>query len=799
MRGRCCGSEASTVRLFPLSLAWIFVFACSGNEPAVVAPEKKPATEAKVPVKTAPPKKAPEAPSQETRYRPVSRIPHHLQQRIDTAVYKAQHGKKARIPGAVVLIGRGEEVLFFREYGQRAVVPAREAMTLDTIFDVASMTKAVVTSTAIMQLVERGKVSLTAAVQSYLPEFKGAGKEDVTIEDLLRHRSGLPAANPLTDFDPTDRAASIRKVLETPLKEKGPKYSDLGFIVLGEVVATVSKMPLDAYAQKHIFAPLNMRDSSFRPSPDWNERIAPTEVGSRRQAHAIRGEVHDPRAFRLGGVSGNAGLFTTASDLAIFSQALLRPSSDSPILSPASIAMLYSGDSNRGLGWQRSRPEFSTKSMGHGGYTGTFFWVDVQKDLFVVILTNRVHPTGVAPMGELRLAINEAAIKSLPVLLNLEGRLPAAFGIDVLEANGFKQLRGKRVGLITNQSGRSRDGRRTLDILVSEPSVEVVRVFGPEHGIDGDQEGAVSDGKDSRTNVPIVSLFGKGKRRPKQALLADLDVLVFDIQDVGARFYTYVSTMREAMSAAASESLPFIVLDRPNPLGDLVEGTLVEDRFRSFVNHFALPVRHGMTVGELAKMFVSEDSSLRSLPLSVVRMDAPATSTWDELQLGWIPPSPNLKNTTQVTLYPGTAMVESANVSVGRGTNTPFELVGAPYISSKKMLASLQKMSVPGVQFEEAQFRPNAARFRGQTCQGVRISITDAHAFRAFPLGLALARALAAFPEFDIAKVSRMVADQQIMAEITQEASPAHQARIQKAERDFVARRKPFLLYSRKR
>jgi len=319
---------------------------------------------------------------------------------------------------------------------------------------------------------------------------------------------------------------------------------------------------------------------------------------------------------------------------------------------------------------------------------------------------------------------------------------PVSCGIDVLVRDGFAPLRGQRVGLITNHTGRTRTGTTTVDAFARSDAVQLVALFSPEHGIAGALDREVADARHA-SGLPIYSLYG-AQREPTAEQLAGLDTLVFDVQDIGCRFYTYVSTMGLAMQAAAKHGKRFVVLDRPNPIGGTeVEGPVLDAGQESFVGWHTLPVRHGMTVGELATMFAAEKGI--DCRLQVIELEG-----WDgrhdfaRCDLEWVDPSPNMRSLTAAFLYPGVGLLETTNVSVGRGTGTPFEVVGAPWLDGLALARRLNADAVPGVAFVAIRFTPDASKFAGQSCGGVRIIITDLEAFRALPLGLALACALRA-------------------------------------------------------
>lgn len=703
---------------------------------------------------------------------PVIRLPVDAEAELNELVTAALANGAA--PGCVILLGRRDGVVFRRAYGQRALSPTQEAMTEDTIFDLASVTKGVATATAVMQLVEAGRVRLDAPVARYLPAFGRRGKRRVTVRQLLTHSGGLPAVNPLRDYA-DGPAAGLSAVLGVELSYapgQGYRYSDLDFIVLGALVAEVSGEALDEYVARHIFEPLAMDDTRYRPAPGDHARVAPTEE---RDGAAIRGIVDDPRAYRLGGVAGNAGLFSTADDLARYARAMLGGGSfeDARILSETSVATMTTATTlpngaRRGLGWDMSRRTaqgLSLGSYGHGGYTGTWLWIDPSADLFVIVLSNRVHQMR-GDVRALRLSVAQLARRALPRVPSARPA-PVATGIDVLRREDFARLDGARVGLITNTSGRARDGRTTLSLLNGADNVTLSVVFAPEHGLDASREGSVHDGRLGPDGPRVYSLFGRTRSPPPEAL-EGLDALVFDVQDVGTRFYTYLSTMRRAMEAAAAAGVRFVVLDRPDPLGGTrVEGPLVDESHTSFVNHHALPIVHGMTAGEMARLLA--DARHIDVRLEVVEAEGwQRGMRYDETGLRWVPPSPNLRTPTEVALYPAVGLLESTNVSVGRGTSTPFEVLGAPFVDASALARYLDARPHDGVRFTPTRFTPRARPHRGVVCHGLRLEITNAETFSAVATGLLLAQALRAVhrEEWDLPAFGRMLANDRALAHL---------------------------------
>jgi uncharacterized protein YbbC (DUF1343 family)/CubicO group peptidase (beta-lactamase class C family) len=694
------------------------------------------------------------------------------------------------LPGAVVLAGKGDAVLYRHAFGRRAVAPATEPMSEDTIFDVASLTKVVATTTAVMQLVESGRLRLSDPVARAIPEFARYGKQSIAIRHLLTHTSGLrPDLELNVEFSGADEAIR-RATEEVPLAAPDERfvYSDINFFLLGEIVRRVSGERLDRYTATHIFGPLGMKETTFLPPEPLRTRVAPTERCRERawpcapadsaDVPFLRGVVHDPTARRMDGVAGHAGLFSTAADLSRFCRMLLNGGSldGARVLSSASIARMTAPSTPsgmrdiRGLGWDidstysANRGDlFPIGSYGHTGFTGTSLWLDPGSKSYVIFLSNRVHPDGkgdvTALRGRVATIAASAMLDTATVARGFQPRLSDArpssaaertargagtlTGIDVLEAEGFARLHGKRVGLVTNQTGQSRGGVSTIDLLARAKDVRLVALFSPEHGIRGvlDDENVPST-RDEKTGLPIHSLYG-ATRRPTPPMLEGIDTLVVDLQDIGARFYTYVTTMAYVMEEAAKRKIAVVVLDRPNPIdGFDIEGPIQDPTAMAFVGYFPMPIRHGMTIGELARLFNAENHI--DADLTVVAMKNWRRDDWfDATALPWANPSPNMRRMTAATLYPGVGAIEGTNVSVGRGTDTPFEIVGAPWADGRALADRLNKRRLPGVRFYPVSFTPAAgARFAGERCSGVSIIVTDRDALRPVQVGLEIAAAL---------------------------------------------------------
>ncbi len=374
---------------------------------------------------------------------------------------------------------------------------------------------------------------------------------------------------------------------------------------------------------------------------------------------------------------------------------------------------------------------------------------------------------------------------------------PQQAGVDLLAGRECEQLRGRKVGLITNHTGRTRTGERTVDVIAAAEGVTLVALFSPEHGWDGVLDEKVGDTRDRATGLPVYSLYGE-TRVPTPAMLQGIDTLVFDIQDIGCRFYTYLSTMRNGLEAAAAHGLRFVVLDRPNPIGGVrMEGPVLAADRRDFVGTHRIPLRHGMTAGELARMIAGEDGLQVDLQV-VPCLGWQRADFWDHTGLVWINPSPNMRSLTQALLYPGIGLLEGTNLSVGRGTDTPFEVLGAPWCNGVLLARRLRAAKLPGVTFVPIVFTPDASKFRGEACSGVNVVITDWQTFEPVRTGIHVACALRALhPDaWDTKRLDWLLKHEPSAdAIVAGEPADAIVARWQKDLDLFRIRRKPFLLY----
>jgi uncharacterized protein YbbC (DUF1343 family)/CubicO group peptidase (beta-lactamase class C family) len=733
--------------------------------------------------------------------------------RIDELVEQAIAGRL--LPGAVVLVGRGDETVYEKAFGRRAVVPAGEPMTVDTIFDIASLTKVVGTTTAVMTLVEQGRIRLNDPVSAHIPGFERHGKTGITIRHLLTHVSGL---RPDVDLHPWNGyAAAIELAIdEVPTAAPGAAfvYSDINFFLLGDIVSRVAGRPLDAYLQRALFEPLGMRDTGFLPAAALRPRIAPTERCAEQDAWPckrpgaapLRGVVHDPTARRMGGVAGHAGLFSTARDLQRFVRMLIRGGEldGARVMSAAAVARMIAPSQPRnltnlrGLGWDIDSSFSSNRgdlfpigSYGHTGFTGTSLWIDPASRAYVIFLSSRLHPDGVGDVTALRSRIATVAAAALsggatsilstavvpaaaPAAADPRPPAPVLSGIDVLARDGFALLRGKKVGLVTNHTGRANDGRTTIDLLHAAPGVQLVSLFSPEHGIRGIVDEDVPSSRDEKTGLPVHSLYG-ATRRPTEAMLQGVDAIVIDLMDVGSRFYTYPATIGYVMEEAAKRQIAVVVLDRVNPInGWQIEGPYPDDEVIGFNAYLPMPVRHGATLGELARLF-NEEKQIGA-DLTVVAAERWRRDDWfDDTGLLWVNPSPNMRNLNQATLYPGIGAIEYSNISVGRGTDQPFEQIGAPWVDGPRLAAALNARTLPGIRFYPVAFTPASSKYAGQECEGVFMVITDRVALRPVRVGLEVAGALARLhgDRYQLENTARLLGSRDSLARVTSGEDPA--------------------------
>lgn len=740
------------------------------------------------------------------------------------------------LPGAVVGLWQDGAWRLRETYGQRSTEPA-EAMTLDTVFDMASITKPVATATCAMLLVQDGRLDLNARVCEILPEFTGEGRDDVRVWHLMTHTAGLIPDNALADYQAGPEEAWRRLMRSTIKSPPGSKfvYSDVGFLLLGKVIETLSEKNLNEFSRERVFKPLGMRDSGYLPEAHLRTRIAPTEP---RDGQMLRGEVHDPRAALLGGVAGHAGLFSTLDDLAIYARMMLsngRTSDGDRLFRPETLWTMTRpkvierrpdfGPLSRTRGWDHHSPysynggkRLSTSAFGHGGFTGTVLWIDPDKNLFFIFLSNRLYPDGKGSVNQLAGKIATLAIDFLedrspepPAAEGSATAKPAAgsepattvdrsvvlSGIDVLAARGFRDLAGKRVGLVTNQTGIDGQGRTTLSLLAGSGDVKLVALFSPEHGIEGKLDvSKIGDSRDTQLGVPIYSLYGE-TRQPKPEHLDQIDVLVYDIQDIGTRFYTYIATMKNCLEACAQQHKEFMVLDRPNPIGDRVAGPMRDPDRETFVACHQLPVQHGMTMGELALLFRDEGKLDVELTVVPVR-NWNHGQRFEETGLWWINPSPNMRTLEAAMLYPGVGLLEMTNISVGRGTDRPFQWIGAPWMDGQQLALWLNAQELPGVRALPRKLTPDSSKHANVECSGIQLVVTDTDALDALRLGLTLAEGLHRLhaDAWESEKIDVLMVNKKVSTAIGDGATYQQlQPEIEKDVKAFERRRASVLLY----
>jgi len=671
-------------------------------------------------------------------------------------------------PGGVVAVGHRGKIVHLHPFGHFSYDDDAPAVAADTIYDLASLTKVVATTTMAMIMVDEGRLDLDEKVQDFLPLFIGPGKDAVTVRHLLTHSSGVDWWAPLYEELEGPQAYLERIQAMELVYEPGTdyKYSDLGIILLGEILSRVSGQPLDEFVRERVFEPLAMADTLYRPGKDRLSRIAPTEYDDWR-GRLVRGEVHDENAFALGGIAPHAGLFSTAGDLARFAQMLLNGGvlEHHRIVSRETVELFTrkagDGESTRALGWDTKSPEkstagsyFSPRSFGHTGFTGTSMWMDPDRELFLILLSNRVHPTRENQL--IRKARPAAADAVVQALTDEYRELPKSVvevGLDRVAAGEDHGLRGKRLGVIVHAASVAADGRHAIEVL-RDAELDVVRLMTPEHGLRSRAAAGehVESGTDPDSGLPVVSLYGK-RRKPAPEDLEGLDALVFDLQGGGVRFYTYVSTMILALEAAADTGLEFVVLDRPNPLGgNRIEGPVSAPRDivpASFVNMAPGPMVHGLTLGEMAR-FVNQGLE-KPARLTVVTMEGwERHMTWADTGRAWVPPSPNIRSPEAAIAYPGVCLLEASSISAGRGTERPFLFFGAPWIQPSEL-----QVSVPGFELEPVTFTPTTSpaapypKFLDRECRGMRVHVTDAASAEPYRLGIELLVALQGDADFE--------------------------------------------------
>ena len=693
-------------------------------------------------------------------------------------------------PGVAVAVGRHGRVAYMRGYGRIDTVSSAPAVTDSTRFDMASLTKVVATTTAAMILEEEGLLNIDRPVRAYLPELNAPDKATITVRNLLAHNGGFRSGAPLWR-DPRGAGAFLQAMNESQLfyaPGDSTIYSDWDLIMVGAIVERITGQRLDAFLEQRVWKPLGMRETGFNPLASGPlpagaacivtastthpllSQIAATEIDTLYRKRQVHGIVHDENACALGGVAGHAGLFSSARDLAVFASMMLNGGSYNGvrILKPQTIARWTARQSakySRALGWDTPAPGsssgrfFSPRSFGHTGFTGTSIWMDPEKGIYVVLLTNRVNPTRANMKHEpLRRALADAvqqAVVDAPVtewLPRPEGQSVITPGADRLFGSFEHLIRGKRVALVSNHSGILKDGTHLADALHRHPDVTLRALFGMEYNIRSNDYSVARDGEqsiDPQTGVVKYNLYGE-HHKPAPHMLDSVDVVVFDIQEVGTRFYEHINILGFVMEAAAEKNIDVVVLDRPNPLtGIKVDGFVTDPEFLyRFGSYAQVPVIHGMTMGELGR-FYNGEKLLRGgvqANLFVVPMLGWRRSMWyEDTGLPWRKPSPNLLTPASLLAYAGTCIFEALNLSEGRGTDHPFEYIGAPWLDNTAAVAMLNDLKLRGVTFEAVEFVPEQKPFHGrppemagERVKGIALRVTDPKAFEPYKAGVAI-------------------------------------------------------------
>lgn len=717
--------------------------------------------------------------------------------------------EQKKIPGAVVLVLNQGKIVYKQAFGNKSLYPSTEPMTTDTIFDLASLTKPIATGTSIFKLVEAGKLRLSDKAKLHLPELTEPAWEAITLEHLLTHTSGLPSGNASSDYK-EGITQSIKKInnlkLLAPPGERFT-YSDIGFIMLGEIVQRTSGRLLDQFSRDEIFLPLGMKETGYNPSETLKPRIAPTQ---KEKDGMLRGVVHDPRARLLNGIAGHAGLFSTVDDLALYCAMILNPS-NSKVLSHASIRTMTQAravpNGWRTFGWDcdtafsSNRGELFPKgsTFGHTGFTGTSIWFDPASQTAVIFLSNRVHPEGkgdATPVRNKVATIVASALDGKP----LASAKQVISGIEILKRENFARLKGAKVGLVTNHSGRDITGTSTIDLLHQAPEVKLIALFSPDYGIRGPIDAKVTDSKDEKTGLPVYILH-RERRKPTPAQLEGIDTLVYDIQDSGCKFNTHIETLGLIMDAASERGIRLMVLDRPNPIGGKsFYGPLPDERKEPFHN---IPIRHGLTIGEIAKLFLLERKVTEGKPL-VCKLEIVTMENWnradlfDATGLEWVCPSPNLRTLTTALIYPGVGLLEITNISVGIGTDRPYEWIGAPWMNNLQLALLLNQQNLPGVRFVPVKQTPVSNLYANKSCNGLQILIDNWSTFEPMKTGIAIAWALRKIhpDDWKIEKYNTLLLNKATLDALT---AGKHYAEIEKLWRAdlaaFETRRKSVLLY----
>ncbi|MFP4502964.1 MAG: serine hydrolase [Candidatus Hydrogenedentota bacterium] len=660
--------------------------------------------------------------------------------------------RRANAPGAVAYVGDREHTYLHAAAGARQRVPHTLPAERGTIYDLASLTKVLATTTAFMMLVEAGEVALDQPAGTVVPH---SSFNRFTFRHLITHTAGLSPMKPwyrdaasLTDM--LNRAANLALAWRPGTRRQ---YSDIGFMILGRAIELIAGDTLDAFCRKRIWQPLGMTRTDFRPPAAWHADCAPTEE-CRWRNRIVLGEVHDENAYAAGGVCGHAGLFSTAADLAEFCRGLLA----GKVLRPDTLDVMCRPDHVptypwQAIGWKRDPWSESIEgflpsraAIGHTGWTGTSLWIDRDTGVFAILLSNTCHP---GRTGRKHRTLRRTFYTAVAERYFYPVRTNTHTGLDRIVWNHYRPLIGKRIALLTNHAALDAAGRPILEVIRMQPEIILSRLYSPEHGLYGQAEAGAQVASQAGGTVPVTSLYG-GRKQPADDELRGIELFVIDLQDVGARYYTYAHTMKVCLAACAASRTPVLVLDRPNPVnGAVLEGPLPTTA-DSPVCWGKVPIRHGMTFGELARFFEKHERDC-----SRVTLDVAPLGSWmphfhhHQCELPWMPPSPNVPAPDTALLYVGTCLFEGVNLNEGRGTQTPFHVFGAPWLDSTAVIDAIEPAIAAGIALRPTLYTPtaiagkaSAPRYQDQLCRGIRLHITDHQAARPFALVVGLLRAI---------------------------------------------------------
>lgn len=654
-------------------------------------------------------------------------------------------------PGAVAYVGNNDEVLFFDCIGKCSILPSEEEMKKDTIFDLASLTKVIATTTSVLLLYQQGKLNLNDPVSKYIsvPNFN-----KFSIRHLLTHSSGLIGYEEWYKEIFSFEDILIRLSKTELLFEPGTKhlYSDFGFMLLAHIVELVNGEDFDQFCKKNIFSKLNMNTTFFNVPEEYRNRCAPTEKCIWRNK-IVRGEVHDEHAYAMGGVAGHAGLFSTAEDLSRFCRGMMNGYIlENDVIEEMSTCRIIPNYPWQVLGW-KTDPFWESiegqlpfrSALGHTGFTGTCMWWDRKSGYYAILLSNSCHPNRkTRDNRKLRKTFyNSIALLIAPEKMNVHS------GIDVLLRDDFKPIKNSSVALFTNTSARNIVGQTTLDIFSTTENIKLKCIISAEHGLQLSEEAGKSDKQKQWKDKQVIDIYAENTGIDWQRILKQVDWVVIDIQDIGSRYYTYIYSLLQLMKICNNYNKEMIILDRPNPLGgEIIEGFLPDKEYLGEVCWGNVPIRHGLTIGESALYLKKTNTELKTLKLSVIKMDGWFYDLqYPNLDLQWFPPSPNIPSFESALCYVGTCLFEGTNVSEGRGTQYPFQTIGAPWLNSNLILSSLPENFKKGFDIKPCSFKPISVpgkatnpKYVNELCNGLYLEVKDFNQARPFMLTLELLR-----------------------------------------------------------